>query len=584
MHLLNDSSKSNHSPLLDLPPIQHLAFSTSGHPVSLPPLDLDHGHGQRPIDKSKSSIASICESTRDESPLRRHPAFKDSPHHEDVGPRLVKKSSHSLRHLLEDEPPELGAVTNTIAHEPSSNSLRIGAILDETHDFSDDVTTKKRHRALVSKEELMHLPQPLKKQKSSQNVMPPIIIGLHEPPPNAAVLPPISSAEFDEHDHLTLGILKEYGSTFFDPPPSSGSRHDFDRDDAKESKDDNDKDADNDPDSDKPKKPVKPRRKWSEQETKNLLLGVSRHGVGKWVKILEDPDFEFDERGPGDLKDRFRTCCPDELRGKLGIKYTTSHQRRKKKQAVEEDKTIKSKNSLSFKTILIDSDEHEQDKLPPLAPSLTLPASNEDLRDAAAAKPKNSRAHRKKMEDLVELGISSPFKKSHRRERRHFTDEDDKRILEGLEHYGPAWTKIQRDPRFNLSNRQPTDLRDRVRNKYPDIYNCMERSSSVAAAASAKELIRSQTSSLGLLEPAVSTTLESAFAPTSKSGPLSTTLNKSTSKEAMPRWPSSLLLDNPETTHHSFDLSEPAHVHLSAGEMDISRLLLDDSQLSAHAT
>lgn len=583
MHLLNDS-KSTHSPLLDLPPIQSFAFSGSGHSISLPPLDLDAG--QRPVDKSKSSIASICAKPGDEGSSRPHSTFKDTSHHEDGVPRLVKKSSHSLRLLLDDDPPEIGAITNPTTNDQTGNSLRIGAILDENHDFSDDVNSKKRHRALVSKEELMHLPQPLKKQKSSQQVMPPIINGLHEPPPNAAVLPPISSAEFDEHDHLTLGILKEYGNTFFDLPASSASRQEVDRDDARESKDENDKDADNDQDSDKPKKPVKPRRKWSEQETKNLLLGVSRHGVGKWVKILEDPDFEFDDRGPGDLKDRFRTCCPDELRGKLGIKYTTSHQRRKKKQAAEGDKTVKSKSSLSFRGILIDSDEQDQDRLPPLAPSLTLPASQEDLKAMAAAKPKNSRAHRKKMEDLVELGISSPFKKSHRRERRHFTDEDDKKILEGLEHYGPAWTKIQRDPRFNLSNRQPTDLRDRVRNKYPDIYNCMERSSSAAAAASAKELIRSQSASGGLLEPAVSTTLESAFAPSSKSDPLHSTLNKSTSKENMPKWPSSLLLDPHDTTHHSFDLSEPSTtaLQLSAGEMDISRLLLDDSQLSTDTT
>lgn len=85
------------------------------------------------------------------------------------------------------------------------------------------------------------------------------------------------------------------------------------------------------------------------------------------------------------------------------------------------------------------------------------------------------RVHRRNMEDMIKLGIQGPFKKSHRRERRPFTEQDDKEILEGLQIYGPAWTKIHRHPSFNLASRQPTDLRDRVRNKYPEIYANIEK-------------------------------------------------------------------------------------------------------------
>ncbi len=244
----------------------------------------------------------------------------------------------------------------------------------------------------------------------------------------------------------------------------------------------------------------KPRRKWSEQETAHLLLGVSRHGVGKWTTILEDPDYCFNERTAGDLKDRFRTCCPNELRHKLG--------KRDRERDATKSKS-KTKTNLTLENILIDPETPERDKDEP------------DL----ALKPKRSRAHRKNLEDLAELGICGPFKKSLRRERRHFTEQDDTEILQGLDEYGPAWTKIQRDPRFHLSSRQPTDLRDRVRNKYPEIYARIEKGNPD---------IRDGGRASGLLEPSVHTTMENSLTG-------SKSLNRTSSKE----WPLPLSLLDP---------------------------------------
>ncbi|KAF2274466.1 uncharacterized protein EI97DRAFT_345332, partial [Westerdykella ornata] len=48
------------------------------------------------------------------------------------------------------------------------------------------------------------------------------------------------------------------------------------------------------------------RNKWTAQETKDLLTGVSLFGVGKWKKILDCEDFHFNNRTAVDLKDRFR--------------------------------------------------------------------------------------------------------------------------------------------------------------------------------------------------------------------------------------------------------------------------------------
>ncbi|CAO3634362.1 unnamed protein product [Cunninghamella blakesleeana] len=57
-----------------------------------------------------------------------------------------------------------------------------------------------------------------------------------------------------------------------------------------------------------------------------------------------------------------------------------------------------------------------------------------------------------------------------RRERRLFNDEEDEALLKGIEKYGVAWSKIAKDPQLNLSHRKGVDLRDRLRNKFPEKY------------------------------------------------------------------------------------------------------------------
>jgi hypothetical protein len=47
------------------------------------------------------------------------------------------------------------------------------------------------------------------------------------------------------------------------------------------------------------------RRKWTEQETNDLIMGCREHGVGNWKKVLDDPRFNFNGRSSVDLKDRY---------------------------------------------------------------------------------------------------------------------------------------------------------------------------------------------------------------------------------------------------------------------------------------
>jgi Myb-like DNA-binding domain len=69
-------------------------------------------------------------------------------------------------------------------------------------------------------------------------------------------------------------------------------------------------------------------RKWTEEETNDLLKGVVKCGIGNWTAILAQPELKFNKRTAANLKDRygfngiivqlpslnvvgrFRVCCP----------------------------------------------------------------------------------------------------------------------------------------------------------------------------------------------------------------------------------------------------------------------------------
>ncbi|KAL1882059.1 hypothetical protein VTK73DRAFT_2773 [Phialemonium thermophilum] len=481
MHLLNESVSPS------LPRIQLFPFpGTHDHSLALPPIDAD-GSDQR-ADKSAQ------------------PANPIPPIH------AVGASVYSIRRILDDTPE---------AHE--------------------DSTTKKRHRTLASKDDFVQLPHPLKKQKSTQQVVPPIINGLLEPPPDAAVFPPIAAGVFPDVEAPTLNVLREFASAGEDrAATSNGSEA-----------------AKTTPEKTR-RRAAKPRRKWTEEETNHLLLGVSRHGVGKWTTILEDPDFKFNDRTAGDLKDRFRTCCPNELRENSSGNCKPGSVENDEHGSVPGTKTSAAvaKKAFLLEDLLIDEE----------AEPSSSPQQQQD--SDSTTKPRKSRAHRRKVEDLKELGIHGPFKKSHRRERRPFSEQDDQRILQGLEEYGPAWTKIQRDPRFNLSNRQPTDLRDRVRNKYPEIYARIDKMSSQ----------NKETGRGGLLEPTVDTAIQNSLHLTIASA-REAHLSRSTSNkdDVLHKW---LFLAGPTESTECLatpliDPSEypPSGPMNSSGEMEISRVL-----------
>jgi hypothetical protein len=529
IHLLNSSQTP------DLPPIQLRPLApAASQSLSLPPLKPDFTGDQLADRPGPSQIQ-----TRYTGTARDDLLAKPVPRPDDKS-GLLTASIRPLQLLLAE--PEVTATT-----------IPLRMIVDDVPETPEDPSTKKRHRTLPAKEDFVQLPQPLKKQKSAQQVVPPIIAGLHEPPPDPAVFPPITSASFDDGEQpYGLAAWKEFSSG---PEERSLAIRAVDAVDAV--------DVERNPAQKAKRRAMKPRKKWSEEETNNLLLGVSRHGVGRWTTILEDPDFKFNGRTAGDLKDRFRTCCPEELR--VSSTEERLAYRNAGPAAHAEEKTTP-KTGWQLENILIPTggSTAEQEVMSPSAPP-----------DSDAPKRRKSRAHRKRLEDLAELGIHGPFEKSHRRKRRPFTRQDDREILDGLEKYGPSWTRIQRDPKYNLSTRQPTDLRDRVRNKYPEIYAKIEK---------ANLQVKDATRGKNVLEPSVNMAVDNAR---NSALPLSLEphLNRSGSKENISRRTTTpSFYESTESLPglaDLFDMNEGPGTSLIGGphEMDLSHLLLDDSHV-----
>lgn len=179
-------------------------------------------------------------------------------------------------------------------------------------------------------------------------------------------------------------------------------------------------------------KTARKRTKWSQKETEDLLVGVSRFGIGRWKQILGCTDFSFQHRTAVDLKDRFRVCRPGE-----GLKA--------RKIAVVE-------NSTDARPADARATESSPEKG---SNQVGTEASNEDTavngQDTVKAKD-----------------IYGPFMKSRRRARREFSDEDDRNLLKGFKRHGPVWHAMRDDFELGFGMRHPTDLRDRFRIRYPD--------------------------------------------------------------------------------------------------------------------
>lgn len=82
----------------------------------------------------------------------------------------------------------------------------------------------------------------------------------------------------------------------------------------------------------------------------------------------------------------------------------------------------------------------------------------------------NAKTHlSSKVRSILPNGTSL-FEKTRSKRRRPFTEEEDRALKAGYEKHGTVWATIVKDPIFQEHNRRSTDLRDRFRNAFPELY------------------------------------------------------------------------------------------------------------------
>ena len=141
--------------------------------------------------------------------------------------------------------------------------------------------------------DFVQLPKPSSKAKHDKP--PPfcpvsVLNELHEPPPSAALFPPITPNARREDGSPTLKD-RSY-RTKADKSQESGRR----RKKSNERSDSANTAA---------RRYTRGRTKWTQEEIDCLIKGVTVYGTGRWKNILEHPNLHFHERRtPTDLKDR----------------------------------------------------------------------------------------------------------------------------------------------------------------------------------------------------------------------------------------------------------------------------------------
>ncbi|KAF2196157.1 hypothetical protein GQ43DRAFT_445369 [Delitschia confertaspora ATCC 74209] len=374
-------------------------------------------------------------------------------------PQLLprQKSSVPIAEVLNDDgPTTFHNLPPVSTNNPPPFSGRLADLITEP-----DTQRSKRRKLDGARNELNSLtlpkPPPLKKNVNRRHLIPPLLQGLHHPPPlppQGRLFPPITEQRGDLGDRLRSPVREagRHTDRARDNEPvldrSEGNKgRETQRDQAgffshKDIVEGGERIEEN---QRKSKEKAK-RNKWTEEETKDLLRGVSRFGIGSWKRILKCPDYTFHGRTAVDLKDRFRTCCGDN--GKNSNKKTgTSQDSEKGDKSSAQESNGRDKAQAS-------------DPQPP-------EASSASANPVKKAKSKTDRVGAAK---LAELGIDKPFEKSKRRDRKQFTDKDDENLLKGFERHGSVWHFIRSDPELGFQSRHPTDLRDRFRIKYPEKY------------------------------------------------------------------------------------------------------------------
>ena len=178
-------------------------------------------------------------------------------------------------------------------------------------------------------DDYIHLPRPQQQHQGQRAppLLPAIVNGIHEPPPNAALLPPMATetqSRRENRERLQSASATSSGKAAPMRPPEKMLNSPLIETAESVSIPEPSLSIDSIQEqvtelvvttpSEKQQKTRKTPRKWTVDETQHLLRGVEKHGFGRWKLILEDPAFSFDSRTAVDLKDRYRVCVRERQR------------------------------------------------------------------------------------------------------------------------------------------------------------------------------------------------------------------------------------------------------------------------------
>lgn len=518
------------SQVRELPQLQSFRIAPLRQPVSsrvlsVPsPLEPDASGAREPsaISKTSNSSGSLPGRNNDTS-------GGGAPENSNVVRTTKKPGDASADPQLSLEPPPkpiLPAFVNLRALERFPYSS-----------FDDDTHARKRRRLGIHADSFgEHLQLPIPQAQKEQRPPPfgpfAILNGLNEPPPNAALLPPIEAGSISQllskpsrdasavepllltADSSSESLIESAAASqngekregrieeILDSPVVAREESDGEKHRAPEPS--HTGHGTGDVGADEPTEasaaggtaPLSPKtrgrsrknvRKWTEEETTALLRGVVKCGIGNWTAILAQPELKFNKRSASNLKDRFRVCCPWAYRAQ-DPNEATKKLRDTLADALSRAETEAS-DGIAGKIRLpapwpADSDppvggttsaSPDDPPSPTTAPTTTTEVTPKESAPQSTSKssPKSTPTLSSRSKSTLEsLGIPEPHftMKSRRRSRRPFTTAEDEALLKGYAVHGFQWTLIQQDTRLNLGHRRATDLRDRFRTKFPHAY------------------------------------------------------------------------------------------------------------------
>jgi Myb-like DNA-binding domain len=298
----------------------------------------------------------------------------------------------------------------------------------------------------------LQLPKPRQKEASKRvPLLPTIVNGIHEPPPSAALFPPM---ELEEVKAMLASISEPLPlppEKMLNPAePVQPDLMDHERFKSFNSATEIGRARElTVPASNKPPRTWK---KWSGEETQQLLKGVAKHGAGKWKEICADSELKFRDRKPMDLKDRFRICFPSGKKAKL------------------EDVPYLSPESTSTS-----HSGHTQSGSITTEQSSSTNAPSSTYLDASLRKPISPHLSQSLTFSTTLKTISPEFAiaaktRANQRVRKLWTEEEHQNLVKGFYKHGYQWTAIRNDTDLNLSHRKATDIRDKFRSLFPQQY------------------------------------------------------------------------------------------------------------------